>query len=109
MQAGKLDRRIQFLRAAQVDDGLTISEVWAVHGSPIWASRQDVSDGEKARSGMTMATVMARFTVRSSLFTRSITARDRLTEGGRTFEIVGIKEIGRRDGLEITAVGRTDQ
>lgn len=31
-----------------------------------------------------------------------------LTFDGRTFDIVGIKEIGRREGIEITAAARAE-
>ena len=54
------------------------------------------------------STVAARFVVRSSSLTRTLTPKDALVEGGRTFEITGIKELGRLDFLEITAEARTD-
>ena len=37
-----------------------------------------------------------------------LTAKDALIEGGKTFQITGIKELGRRDFLEITAEARAD-
>ncbi|WP_434096016.1 head-tail adaptor protein [Thioclava kandeliae] len=84
-------------------------ETWADLGSPVWASRRDVSDGEKAAAGGVFSTVSARFQIRSSTFSRGITAKDMLTCDGREWEIVGIKEIGRRDRIEITATARTDR
>lgn len=108
MSAGALDRRITFQRAALVDDGLQSVQVWSDHGASIWASRKDVSDGERANAGWLEATSVARFVVRSSSFTRELTAKDRLRCEGRLYDIQGIKEIGRRDRLEFTAIARAD-
>ena len=107
MRSGTLDRSVQFQRAAKIDDGLQVVDVWASHGLPEPAARKDVSDGERAAAGWVEATQVSRFTVRSSDFTRALTPKDRLTCDGLTFDIQGIKEIGRRD-LEITAIARAD-
>ena len=107
--AGALDRRVQFRRATLSDNGLEQVEVWADYGAEVWASRSDISDGERWRAGEVQAHVTTRFQVRSSAFTRAITAKDRLTCEGREFDISGIKQIGRRDRLEITAAARADR
>lgn len=105
--AGQLDRRITLRRATVANTGLGVTEAWVDLGT-IWAGRKDVSDGEKAAAGTMQAVVVARFVVRSSTFSRGLTPKDRLTEGGKTFQITGIKELGRRDYLEITAEARAD-
>ena len=105
--AGSLDRRITLRRKTVTNTGLGTTEAWADLGT-IWAGRRDVSDGEKAAAGTMQSIVAARFVVRSSSLTRTLTPKDALIEGGRTFEITGIKELGRRDFLEITAEARTD-
>lgn len=107
MAAAKLDRRITLRRFTVTNTGLGVTEVWADLAT-IWASRKDVSDGEKMAAGMVMATTAARFVVRSSTLTRGLTPKDALIEGGRTFEISGIKELDRRGFLEITAEARAD-
>ncbi|MFE3839416.1 phage head closure protein [Pseudogemmobacter sonorensis] len=107
MKSGDFNRRIRFQRASLVDDGLQSVEIWVDHGTPKWAARKDVSDAERAAAGWIEATVVSRFTVRSSEFTRGLTAKDRLTCSGLTFDIQGIKEVGR-SGLEITATARAD-
>jgi SPP1 family predicted phage head-tail adaptor len=108
MLAGALDRRVQFQRATLADDGLASSEVWDDHGLPVWASKQDVSDGERYRASEVSAQLTTRFQVRWSMFTADITPKDRLTCEGITYNIVGMKEIGRRVGREITAAARID-
>lgn len=107
MSAGALDRRITISRETVINTGLGPTRTWAVL-TTLWASRNDVSDGEKATAGTIQSTVVARFIVRSSSTSRSILPKDRLAEGGLTFEITGIKELGRRDRLEITAQARLD-
>jgi head-tail adaptor len=109
--ASKLDRLISFERATLVDDGFGMVETWAPFGAPVWALRQDVSDGEKAQSGTVVSTVMTRFQVRNTPFTSGINPTDRLICEGHTYEIVGRKEAqqyGRRQLLELTCVRRTD-
>jgi SPP1 family predicted phage head-tail adaptor len=108
MTAGALDRRIQFERASLTDDGFGSAETWGDYGSPVWASRRDVNDTEKWASGQVSATLMSRFVVRWSSLTAALTAKDRFTCDGRAWEILGLKERGRREWIEITATSAAD-
>lgn len=108
MQAGTLDRRVQFQRATVTDNGLEQVETFANHGAAVWASKEDVSDGERWRAGEVAAHITARFQVRSSAFSRGITPKDRLICAGAAYDISGIKESGRLEMLEITAAARAD-
>jgi SPP1 family predicted phage head-tail adaptor len=108
MKAGNLDRVVQFQRATLVDNGLEQVETFANHGAPVWASKTDLSDGEKWRAGEVAAGISCRFVVRFSAFTDDLTPKDRLTCEGVSYDIVGIKQQGRREGLEITAAARVD-
>lgn len=104
MKAGNLDRRVQFLRAEAADDGYSSGTgKYLSYGNPTWASREDVKDAEKAAAGTIMSQLVVRFVVRSDPFTRTITPKDKIEEDGDAFEITGIKEIGRDEGIEITA------
>ena len=107
--AGDLDRRVQFRRASLVDKGLTKTEVFADLGGPVWASKVDVSDGERMRAAEVQANITARFRVRWCNFAAGITAKDRLFCEGVEYDISGIKEIGRREYREITAAARADK
>ena len=105
--AGDLDRRVIVLRHQGTPDGYGgVSGDWIEHGEPVPAARRDVSDGERMQAGRLTGELLTRFTVRSSSFTRSITRADRLECDGIEWEIVGIKELGRRQWLEITAEAR---
>jgi head-tail adaptor len=111
MTASKLDRRCQFWRATLEDDGFGQVQVWAKHGYPVWALREDVKDGERWRAAEVQASITSRFQVRSSEFTRDLDPRDRIECEGEQFNIVGVKQAsqyGRRQLIEITAVRRTD-
>ena len=111
--AGALDHRVQFWRAGRatglVDDGLQARETWAPHGLPVWASRRDISDAERWQSGQMNAEITTRFVIRGSAFACEITPRDRLACGGVTYDIAGVKVIGRREWVEITARARADE
>lgn len=101
---GKLDRVVQFRRATLSDDGFSSVETFADHGSPVFASKVDISDSERWRAGEISSSVSARFVVRWSAFTSALTTDDRLVCEGVTYNITGIKEgKGRRQWLEITA------
>lgn len=105
-----LDRKVQFRRQQASDDGFTSSAgVFADLGDPVPALRMDVSDAERWRAGEVAASIMTRFRVRWSTFTAGITPKDRLTFEGFEYDIVGRKEIGRRQWIEITGTARVDQ
>lgn len=108
MTIGKMDRRVQFRRATMADDGFAASEAWGDYGSAVWAAKADISDGERWRAGAVAASITTRFRVRYSDFSAGITPNDRLACEGREYDITGIKEIGRREALEITAAARSD-
>lgn len=107
----RLYRRVQFRRASMVDDGFGQTEVWADHGSPVWAEKRDVSDGERWRADEVAASVTSRFIVRFSTFADGITPKDRLICEGLEYNITGVKEPPgtRRQWIELTCAARTDQ
>lgn len=104
LSAGDLDRRVQFLRAALVDDGYqTRPGPHEPHGKPVWAARRFVRDAERYAASTVGVESVVRFTVRWSAFTADIKRTDRLICEGQTYAITGLKEVGRRVGIEITA------
>lgn len=108
MQAGKLDRRISILRASMSRNSFNEQvATWEPIGT-VWAAAVPVMDAERLRAGETLASSKFRFTVRSSALTVTVDPRDRIVFGNRTFDINGVKEIGRKQGLEITATARAE-
>jgi len=74
----------------------------------VWAGKQDIRDSERIAAMEVGSTVTGRFQIRWSRRWLDLTPRDRLVFEGREFDITAIKEIGRREGIEITAAARTD-
>jgi SPP1 family predicted phage head-tail adaptor len=108
MFAGKLDRRITLERYTEtVNEWNEPITGWTSLGQR-WASKEDVSDGEKVRAAQVGASVSTRFQVRYDSLTSTITAADRLSYDGVQYQISGTKEIGRREGIEITAARPND-
>lgn len=105
--ASGLDRQIQFQRAIRTPDGFGgFDTEWQEIGEAIWSLRRDVRDTEAVQAGRLGSTLMTRFQVRSTAFTRQITTDDQLITDGQLFGIIGIKEPAtgqRRQLIEITA------
>jgi SPP1 family predicted phage head-tail adaptor len=108
MQAGAMDRRVRLERATTTDTGLeTAVASWSTLAT-VWAEKLEISDGERSRQVGAEASATTRFRVRYSATVASLNAKDRAVCEGRTYDIVGVKELGRREGLEITAMRRAD-
>lgn len=112
MDAGSLDRRIALLRAGTVEDeyGDQVDGFSAM--AIVWASVRPAPGNERLASAETAATAPTVFTIRYSRIVADLSPRDRIEYpigSGKTFDIKSIVELGRRDGLQIAAVGRAEQ
>ena len=108
MRAGAMDRRITLERfTATRDEYNEPVQTWATLATR-WASYEPLSDGERFRASETAANASARFVIRWSTDVADLNPKDRLVFEGTTFDIVHVKEVGRRKGLEITAAARAD-
>lgn len=109
MESPKLDRPIRLERAAVTQDsgsGENV-ETWAELAT-VWAAAMPVSDGEKVAAAEVSATISMRFQIRWDSSWSDLNPKDRVVFDGRTFDIWGVKELGRRQGLEITASARAE-
>ena len=108
MDAGRLDRRIVLKRRKTGTNGFgePVDE-WASLAT-VWASVLAVSDGERWRAGETLAAKLCRFTIRWSSKVAVLDPRDQIEYDGRTWDIQGVKELGRREMIEITAAARAE-
>lgn len=102
-----LDRRITLVRVTEVNTGTGLTLVETPLGS-LWASRADVGDAERVAAGSVQGTVRSSWLVRSSELARGLRPKDRVAERGLQFEILGLREMGRGNLIEITAEGKLD-
>jgi SPP1 family predicted phage head-tail adaptor len=110
MKAGDLDRRVALLARVETKNGFNeVVETWPEPGLKVWASYEPVKDAERVRAAEVAASITARFQVRWSTALVALDPTWRLAFDGRSFDIVAVKEIGRREGLEISATARAER
>lgn len=108
LKAGDLDRRIVIQRFTETRDEYNEPvRSWTTLAT-VSASYEPLSDAEVYRAGETIAEASARFVVRYSTTLAGLNPKDRLTFDGDTWQILRVKEVGRREGLEITTKARAD-
>lgn len=105
--AARLTHRVQVLRSVRTNTGAGVTTRFENDGSPVWAARDADAAAEGVAAAQVQATISAVFMVRASSFTRSITAKDRISAGTEVFDIVGVKPRGVAF-LDIVAVARAD-
>lgn len=98
MRAGKLDRTIVIERATTaVDDYGTPHQVWATVATER-AQLVQSSTEEFMRTFGASSEVLVAFRIRHM---DGLKVADRVTHGGDIYDIKEIKELGRREGLEL--------
>lgn len=109
LNAGDLDRRITIQRNSPTKDAFGASKDNWADLATVWAKKIEVSDAERTRAAETAAIITTRFQVRWWSLVSDLNPKDRVLYGTLTYDIVAVKELGRREGLEISATARTDQ
>lgn len=109
MRASLLDRSITIQRATETRDDYNnlVDTAWN-NLITVRASKKDISDGEKISAQEVGADITMRFQVRWNSIIATVNPKDRILFEGNTYGILGVKEIGRREGREITATARID-
>lgn len=112
MLAGKLNRKIIIQRATVTKDALNNDVPGWENVLPgdgkVWASKRDASARERLSASEMGADITTIFKVRYSSDIALTNPRDRILLDERAYEIVGVTEIGYRDGLQITAMARAE-
>lgn len=103
----KLSLLITFRRKTEVNTGLGVTAAWADLGRA-WAHRADVGVAEGVAAGAIEARTGVRFVMRKTIVTLDLRPTDVLIDRGVTFQVTGIREMQRRDMLEITAEAQVD-
>lgn len=101
MNAGRLDRKISLQQPTTTRDDFGQSTDAFSEVSRVWAQRRDISGKETTESDQPVAATRTEWTIRWRSDIREtwrvVTTTDRI----QTFEIVGILELGRREGLRL--------
>ena len=105
MKAGKLDRSVSFLKLGSgVDDGYTTSAgamltqgVRKARYIPAMAREIFENQGREGKTPVV-------WEFRSDTLTRQVDMSWKLSYDGRQYDIKGVQEIGRREGIRIEAV-----
>jgi SPP1 family predicted phage head-tail adaptor len=108
LPAGKRDRRLKLQRAYTQKNSLNEEVQTWVTLATVWAEKLDVSDGERVQAAEVGANLTTRFRILHSSTVADLNPRDRCVLGSLVYDIVGCKEIGTREGIEITANARPD-
>lgn len=108
MHAGALDRRISLMRnepSQSARGGL--AENWVALAT-VWAAVRYDRGGERFVTQQVVGQGVVTFTIRWSTAVQSLTVKDRVSFDGRDFDIRDVRELGRRDGIEIDATARSE-
>jgi SPP1 family predicted phage head-tail adaptor len=106
---GEMDRLIDLQRATESTNAANeVVKTFATLVS-VWASAIPTSDSERARAGEVMSQIDMRFRIWYSSTVANLDTRDRIVFDSRTYDIVGVKEIGRKMLLEISASARAER
>ena len=108
MRAGDLDRRITIRRASFAPDAFNEPVATWSDTATVWAAARHVTDAERFRAQEIGAEVTTRFTIRYSSEVADLGPTDRVAFDGREYNITGVRELGRREWLEMGAVARAE-
>lgn len=105
MRAGDLDTTIElFAVAAAVDDGYTFTEGTRTSQGTRRAKHIPAMRREIFEAAGREVKIPAVFEVRSDTLTRQITEAWQIKHNGVTFDVKGVQEFGRREGIRIEAM-----
>jgi SPP1 family predicted phage head-tail adaptor len=109
MRAGDLDRTITIQRFTEIGRDPFNEPImdWAPLAT-VSASVEHLRDTERWAAQEVGAEATLRFQIRYSSTVASTNPKDRLLYEEREHNIIAVKELGRRRGLEITATARVD-
>jgi len=103
MMAGRLDRKVTLQKPSTSKDKYGEEQyTWSDYRT-VWADIKEQSGREMFEAGQ-LAEVEILFRIR---YLSEITPKWRIQYDGKDFDISHIRELGRRDGLEIAGRART--
>ncbi|WP_226578884.1 phage head closure protein [Acuticoccus sediminis] len=106
MRAGKLDRRVTLERLTDGGtDAFNVAiEEWA-EVATVWAQARPNRGAERFTAAEVNGSAVMSFQIR---YRSDVTVKDRLVYEGRVWNIVDVREVGRRVVTEIDATARAE-
>lgn len=100
MNIGRLDRVLEIHSPSLAQDAVgQMVETFALLAT-VWAAKMDIRPRERLAAQQVLATETTTFRIRHR---SDVTAQCRLVCEGQTYKVEGLAEVGRREGLDITA------
>lgn len=101
MRGGQLDRRIEIQQPIETQDNSGESiQSWDTIAS-VWAQKIENRGQERFTAQQLSGRAIRTFRFRWNSRTQEITVKHRIVFDGRSFNITDVREIGRRDGIEV--------
>lgn len=98
MNIGKMDRKVEVQTpAVTVDTFGQRNETWSTRVTA-WASKRDEFANERVEAGQVVEVVRTTWTMR---YDSTVKATHRILYGGEHYYILGIVELGRKEGMQI--------
>lgn len=98
MNIGRMDRRVTLQRVSTSADSWNHPrESWSDLGT-VWATKQPRKATEPTEAGQVVALNVVDWFIR---YRTDVLATSRLLEGSDVYEVTGVQEIGRREGLRL--------
>lgn len=109
MRAGRLDRRIAIQRkdVTQSDSGEEVVTLTTI--ATVWAEKIENRGDERFTAKQLVGHAVRTFRFRWSTATKQITTEHSIVYDGRSFDITDVREIGRREGIEIDCYAPSEQ
>lgn len=108
MRAGRLDRRIIVQRNAPTQSSSGAPrDNWTDIGI-VWGSVRFERGDERFSAQQVVGHGLCTFTIRYSRLMATLNVKDRLIFDGRFYDIRDVRELGRREGIEIDAQARSE-
>lgn len=109
MRAGSLDRRITIQRKSitQSDSGEEI--VTWVDVAEVWAQKVEDRGDERFARQQLVGHAIVTFRIRWSDTVKEVTDEHQIVFDGRSYDITAVREIGRREGVEMDAFALAEQ
>jgi len=108
IRAGKLDRRISILER-NVSQNATGEEiiVWNPIAT-VWAEKVEAKGAERFAATQFIGHAVKTFRFRWSSQVEDVSTLHRISFDGREFDVTDVREVGRRQGIEVDCYARSE-